>query len=218
MSITPIERQTTLPVIVKSREQSTVTPNLIDYNQVYATFSWDEVAAKLDGLPNGAGVNIAYEAVGRHAAGPRRHHLALRWLGKHGERRDFDYAELDRLSNRFANVLQALGVDTGERVFTLMGRVPEIYLTALGTLKRGAVFCPLFSAFGPEPIRQRLSRGEGSVLVTTEALYRKIAGIRSDLPTTSRFRRPHPRRWRCCTSRAARPACRREPSMSTARS
>ena len=62
-------------------------------------------------------------------------------------------------------------------MFVLAGRIPELYIIALGTLKNASVFCPLFSAFGPEPIQQRMSIGEGSVLVTTEALYnrRKIA-------------------------------------------
>jgi len=52
------------------------------------------------------------------------------------------------------------------------------------TLKAGAVFAPLFSAFGPDPIRQRLEIGEGRVLVTTSSLYRKkVAAIRAELPT-----------------------------------
>jgi acetyl-CoA synthetase len=33
----------------------------------------------------------------------------------------------------------------------MAGRVPELYATALGTLKAGMIFTPLFSAFGPEP-------------------------------------------------------------------
>jgi acetyl-CoA synthetase len=81
-------------------------------------------------------------------------------------------------------VLESLGVQKGARVFTLAGRVPELYISALGTLKRGSVFCPLFSAFGPEPIRQRLTRGDGEVLITSAALYRtKLAPIRAELPT-----------------------------------
>jgi acetyl-CoA synthetase len=74
-------------------------------------------------------------------------------------------------------------VEPGERVFALAGRIPELYVAALGTLKAGCVFSPLFSAFGPEPIRQRLMLGSGSVLVTTGQLYaRKVAGIREQLP------------------------------------
>jgi acetyl-CoA synthetase len=108
----------------------------------------------------------------------------LRWLSKDGEVRDFSYGDLQRLSNRFANVLRGLGVGKGERVFALAGRIPELYIAALGALKNGNAFCPLFSAFGPEPIQQRLTIGEGKVLVTTRALYdrRKISTLRALLP------------------------------------
>ena len=79
--------------------------------------------------------------------------------------------------------MRQLRVGKGDRVFTLLGRAPELYLTALGTLKNASVFCPLFSAFGPEPIHQRLERGDGQVLVTTPGLYRrKVAPIRDRLP------------------------------------
>jgi acetyl-CoA synthetase len=170
-------------VIRKQPATWPVVPNLPDYQRARAEFTWEAARRDLDGLPGGQGLNIAYEAVDRHAAGPDRDHLALRWLGKGGEVRDFTYADLRKQSNRFANVLQDLGIARGERVFALAGRIPELYIAALGTWKHGAVFCPLFSAFGPEPIRQRLGRGEGKVLVTTGQLYRqKVAGIREALP------------------------------------
>ena len=71
----------------------------------------------------------------------------------------------------------------GERVFVLAGRIPELYFAALGTLKNVSVFCPLFSAFGPEPIRQRLERGDARILVTTERQYeKKVAGLLELLP------------------------------------
>jgi acetyl-CoA synthetase len=161
-----------------------VSPNFTDYERTCAEFSWTASEREFSKFPAARGLNIAFECVDRHAQGLRRDHLALRWLGKQGEVRDFTYGDLQHLSNRFANVLRALGVGKGDRVFALAGRVPELYVTALGTLKNGSVFCPLFSAFGPEPIHQRLSIGEGNVLVTTEALYsrRKIAELRAALP------------------------------------
>jgi acetyl-CoA synthetase len=158
-------------------------PNLHDYGEVRAAFSWEKARRELDGLPGGLGLNIAHEAVDRHAAGARRDHLALRWLGKNGENRDYTYGRLEETTNRFANVLKGLGVTKGDRVYTLAGRIPELYITALGALKNRSVFCPLFSAFGPEPIRARLAIGQAKVLVTTESLYlRKVAGLRSSLP------------------------------------
>lgn len=160
-----------------------VTPNFVNYEQVRTAFSWEEARRMLDGLPGGQGLNIAHEAVDRHATGPRGKHLALRWIGKRNEIRDFTYTDLQKQTNRFANVLKKLGVSKGDRVFLLAGRIPELYISALGALKNGNVFCPLFSAFGPEPIRQRLSIGDGRVLVTTPALYkRKVADLRATLP------------------------------------
>ncbi len=156
-----------------------VSPNLLDYPQACAAFTWEGARAMLAGLPGGRGLNIAHEAVDRHAVGRLRDRLALRFLTKDGGRRDFTYGELAEATSRFANALRTLGVGKGDRVFTLLGRVPELYVAALGTLKNGSVFCPLFSAFGPDPIRARLEMGDGKVLVTTEVLYaKKVAGIR----------------------------------------
>ena len=170
--------------IVKPSGGWAVVPNLVDYARTCAAFSWDAARGALDGLPDGRGLNIAHEAVDRHAAGARAGHVALRWLGKDGTTRALTYADLRGLTNRFANVLRRLGVAKGERVFVLSGRVPELYVAALGALKNGSVFCPLFSAFGPEPLQQRLGIGEGRVLVTTAALYarRRVAEWRGTLP------------------------------------
>ena len=161
-----------------------VVPNLLDYEQTRRSFSWEAARRYLDGLPGGRGLNIAHEAVDRHAAGSRRDRVALRCLGKVGGVRDITFGELRRLTNRFANTLRSLGVGAGDRVYALAGRVPELYVAALGTLKNRSVFCPLFSAFGPEPIRARLAIGQGKMLVTTEGLYRrKVANLRESLPS-----------------------------------
>jgi acetyl-CoA synthetase len=168
----------------KQRDAWQLAPNLLDYESACAVFSWaDARRSELEGLPGGAGLNIAHEASDRHAAGPRAEHIALRWLGKAGERRELTYAELTRASNRFANALGALGIGAGDRVAVLADRRPEIQILALGTLKRRAIFCPLFAAFGPEPLRARLTIGKVAMLVTTAALYRRrVAAIRASLP------------------------------------
>jgi len=159
-----------------------LAPNLTDYASAIREFSWESAAGELDGLPGGRGLNIAHEAVDRHT-GPAAARVALRWLGRDGTVRNYSYAELSALSNRFANVLAGLGVVPGDRVVSLLGRVPELHLAALGTWKLGAIFCPLFSAFGPEPVRTRLEKSGARVLLTTPALYRrKVAGSRAQLP------------------------------------
>ena len=169
-------------VIEKRFPPSAVPPNLVDYAATRASFTWAGARAELSGLPGRAGLNIAHEAVDRHALGSRAGHLAIRWLGKNGERRDYTYGDLSRATNRFANVLRSLGVKRGDRVFILADRIPELYIAVLGALKNGSVASPLFSAFGPEPVRMRMSIGQGCALVTTASLYeRKVAPIRSAL-------------------------------------
>jgi len=156
--------------------RSLVEPNLADYEQACQGFSWEAARAWLDGLPENRGLNIAHEAVDRHAAGPRRHHLALRCLSRLGLHRDITYEELADHTNRFANALATLGVQPGDRIFVLAGRIPELVIAALGTLKARAIFAPLFAAFGPEPIQARCRIGQPKVFITTQTLYRRRIG------------------------------------------
>ena len=168
-------------VIAKRLSPGGVAPNLADYAAERTRFSWQAARGAIDGLPGG-GLNVAHEAVDRHAAGVNRDKLAIRWLGKEGAVRDLSFGELARNASRFANVLQGLGVKAGERVYLLTGRVPELYFSALGGWKAKTVVCTLFSAFGPEPIRARMAIGDAKVLVTTASLYqKKIAPIRASL-------------------------------------
>ncbi|WBP91429.1 acetate--CoA ligase [Kitasatospora cathayae] len=144
---------------------------------------WERARAQLDGLPGQRGLNIAYEAVDRHVAAGHGNKVALRCIAADRTVTPVSYAELARRSNRFANGLRALGVGKGERVASLLGRCPELYVSVLGTLKNTSVFCPLFPAFGPAPVAERLRLGEVRVLVTTAELYRrKVADGRDGLP------------------------------------
>ncbi|GAB3792671.1 acetate--CoA ligase [Nocardioides ungokensis] len=154
------------------------------YEQLRRTFTWDRARRDLSGLPDGRGLNIAHEAVDRHVGAGLGHRAALRCVDEDGVVTTTTYEQLRRETNRFANVLADLGVERGDRVMTLLGRQQEQYVAALGTLKHGAVFSPLFSSFGPEPIRERLRISGARVLVTTPFLYRrKVAALLADLPS-----------------------------------
>ena len=170
------------PIITKGRQPGDLTPNLADYERARASFSWADARRALSGLPGGRGLNIAYEAVDRHVRGGRGHVTAIRWIGRSGDRREITYDELSRETSRFANALRSLGVGPRDVVATLLGRIPPLYVVALGVLKNTSVYSPLFSAFGPDPIVARLSKARARVLVTTESLYqRKVAPVRSQL-------------------------------------
>ncbi|MEW2250613.1 acetate--CoA ligase [Streptomyces sp. NPDC006975] len=159
-----------------------VRPRLTDYDRARSAFTWSQARAALAGLPGG-GLNMAYEAVDRHAISHLADKAALRCVARDDSVSTVTYAELARRTARFANVLSSLGVGHGDRVFTLLGRCPELYTAVLGTLKTGGVLCPLFSAFGPDPVEQRLRLGDARVLVTTAALYRrKVEERRTSVP------------------------------------
>jgi len=145
--------------------------------------AWTRARAEMDGLPGNRGLNIAHEAVDRHAAGAGGDRIAFRFLSKDGTRQEVSFRQLAEETNRFASALGELGVEPEDRIFLLAGRIPELYVAALGSLKARCVVCPLFSAFGPEPIRARMELGAARVLVTTPALYRrKVKALREELP------------------------------------
>jgi acetyl-CoA synthetase len=168
--------------------RATVDPWLVDYEGTVAAFDWDRAWDDLGGRPDaGHGVNIADLALDRHVRAGRGDHVAIKWIGR--DRTDVEapvdltYSMLATRTDRFACALRNNGFGPGTGVATLTGRIPDLYVTALGTLKAQGTFTPLFSAFGPDPIAQRLQLGHIRVLVTTPTLYRrKVAGIVDRLP------------------------------------
>ena len=133
--------------IQKNPESYQKNPNLLDYAKTVVTFSWETMRNAFQGLPLAKGLNIAHEAVDRHADGPLRNRVALQWLGSEGASRAFTYADLKGQTSRFANILKGLGIGKADTVCVLTDRIPELYIAALGTLKNTSVFCPLFFRF-----------------------------------------------------------------------
>ncbi len=158
-----------------------VRPNLVDFQGKPHGSVWDDIQKELGWLPGGF-LNMAYECIDRHAEGAGKDRPALLWEGKEGEKETYTFGNLKEESNKFANVLKGLGIKKGDRVFMFMERVPELYIAIFGTLKVGAVCGPLFSAFGPDPVKDRLFDSGARVLVTQPALRRRIADILPDLP------------------------------------
>src|SRR5512134_850171 len=90
--------QMAVATIVKPKGKPGIVPNLPDYEDVPAPEFWERARQELGGLPGGRGLNIAHEAVDRHAHGPRAQATALRFLSRGGELKDLPYAELARLT------------------------------------------------------------------------------------------------------------------------
>jgi len=166
----------------KPFEHFAVKPNLQDYHKMCEEFSWGKVSRELDWFDSKR-INIAHVAIDTHLKTNRRNKKALIWESKRGEEEEYTFRDLSRLSNKFANFLtKKLGIQKGDRVFFFLERVPEIYIGILGTLKAGGVIGPLFSAFGPDAVRDRVADSEEKVLITSPALKKKIIEVIPKLP------------------------------------
>ncbi|MEW6460686.1 MAG: AMP-binding protein [Pseudomonadota bacterium] len=128
----------------------------------YASAASSTLAGDLDAL------NACVECCDRHAQPGR---VALLWEGRNGERAEWTFAALKDAASRFANLLQARGVGPGDCVSGMLPRTPELLITILGTWRAGAVYQPLFTAFGPKAIEHRV-RSAGSKLVVTDLVNR----------------------------------------------
>ena len=127
------------------------------YDEMCAAHSWD--------VPER--YNIARDVCDKHE--PDR--LAMVWEDWQGNERRVTFGELQELSNRFANVLEAIGVERGDRVATLLPSLPETAAVFLGTFKRGAILLSMSVLYGDEGIQHRL-RDSGARLVVTDAANR----------------------------------------------
>jgi len=108
--------------------------------------------------------------------------LAMRWVSSRFERRDYTFADLERSSNRFANVLQSLGLEAGAVLFTYLPKSVEQFFAFLGSLKARCITGTLFSNFGEDALLDRLGDSRARLVVTRKSLYRKIERIRGHLP------------------------------------
>ncbi len=122
------------------------------------------LAGNLDAL------NACVECCDRHAMPGR---VALFWEGK-DDSASYTFTQLKALSGRFASFLQALGVRPGDCVAGLLPRTPELLIAILGTWRLGAVYQPLFTAFGPKAIEHRVELAGSKVVVTDGANRGKL--------------------------------------------
>lgn len=156
----------TLPVIKGEN-------NLPNYDEAYANFNWEEVNKNFTWNETGR-VNMAYEAIDKHAKSDRKNKVALYY--QDGSRKEkYTFKEMKDFSNKAGNVLKNYGdVEKGDRVFIFMPRSPELYFALLGAVKLGAIVGPLFEAFMEGAVRDRLEDSEAKVLITTPELLERV--------------------------------------------
>ena len=158
-----------------------VSPNLADYEAINASFNWQEASKDVEWFPNG-GLNAAYNAVDRHIKTIKKDKIALIWEGAKGEKKQFTFHGLYKLSNKFANLIKSKGTEKGDRVFIFLPRIPYLYASFLAILKNGSIAGLLFSAFQGQGLLDRLADSGAKILITNTELSKRLENIRKDLP------------------------------------
>lgn len=140
---------------------------------MYDRFDWKETEKHFTWYETGR-VNMAYEAIDRHAESFRKNKIALYY--RDGSRNEkYTFKEMKEYSNKAGNILKTYGnVEKGDRVFIFMPRSPELYFAILGAIKIGAIVGPLFEAFMEGAVRDRLEDSGAKVLVTTPELLERV--------------------------------------------
>lgn len=164
-----------------SKEFGGIPAYLKDYETIYKGFDWQDARREIEYFEGGK-INAAYNAIDRHMKGWRKNKIALIFESAAGTVEKYSYHDLKMLSDKFANALRNLGVKKGDRVFIFLPRCPEVYVCFLGILKLGAIGSTLFSAFGPEALRDRLANSGGRMVITNKELLPRVEEIKADVP------------------------------------
>lgn len=144
-----------------------------DYDNAYASFDLATARSVLSGGGED-GINAAIECCDRWCGADRP---ALQYAGEDGSRASYSFEELKEQSSRLANLLTGLGIKAGDRVAGLLPRTPALLVTILAAWRIGAVYQPLFTAFGPKAIEHRLTSSGAKAVVTDATNREKLSNI-----------------------------------------
>ncbi|RDE24333.1 AMP-binding protein [Motiliproteus coralliicola] len=153
------------------------------YQDYIAKFTPQMIESQFSGqLSEAPGINVCVESCDRHVQqNPDK--AALRYQRIDGSKGELSFAELQRRSAQFANMLKSQGIGKGDRVACLLPRTPELLIAVLGTLRAGGVYQPLFTAFGSGAIEYRLNCAGSKLIITNPEQWPKLADVKN-LPKT----------------------------------
>ena len=168
-------------LITKDKSKLRLKSNLQNYEQLMKNFKWSDADKNVEWFPGGK-INAAYNAVDRHAKGTRKNKIALIYDDGDGHIQRLTFQDLYEQTSKFANVMKKLGIKRQDRVFFFLQRSPELYVGFLGAIKYGAIASPMFPAFGPDAIRDRLLDSGAVALVTDSDLKKRVYEVKDQLP------------------------------------
>ena len=146
-----------------------------DYETLRRDFRWD--------IP--ARYNMGVDCCDRHADGQGRPALIME--DESGAVRRYSFDDIRELSNRFANVLAADGLQAGDRLAILLPQAVETGVAHVAAWKSGLISIPLFTLFGQDALEYRLADSGARALVTDRAGAAKVMGLRERLPALTQI-------------------------------
>ena len=169
----------TLPNYLEIREEALKDPisfwdarakELIDWYEPYQQIVDDSNRPFYTWFTGGK-TNIVHNALDRHIKSWRKNKLAMIWEAEDGEQRTYSYFKLWKEVNRFANILKSMGVKKGDTVTIYMGRVPELPIAMLATVKIGAIHSVVYGGFSEQALADRITDAKSKVVVTCDGAW-----------------------------------------------
>src|ERR687885_2433878 len=149
-------------------------PNIGDYETTYAQFEWETPER----------FNFGRDVVDKWAEESRP---AMIWLGANGEERRLSFGDFSRLSNKFANVARKLGVERGDRVIVLMGKVPEWHVVLTALLKLGAIAIPSAAQLRANDLKFRAEHSGAVAIISGPEGIEEADAMRKEVPDLQHF-------------------------------
>src|SRR5215217_5343181 len=151
-------------------------PNIGDYETTYANFEWETPER----------FNFGRDVVDRWAA-EEEARPAMIWLGANGEERHLTFGDFSRLSNKFANVAREMGIERGDRVMVLMGKVPEWHVVLVALLKLGAIAIPSAAMLRASDLEFRAEHSGAVAIISGPEGVEEVDAMREEVPNLRHF-------------------------------
>ncbi|ELY59972.1 acetate--CoA ligase [Natronolimnohabitans innermongolicus] len=144
----------------------------LSWDEAYDTVLEDEDAPFYRWFTGGR-LNAAYNCIDRHLESGRKTHTAIRWEGKHGERRTYTYRDLYVAVNEVAAALRDLGVEEDDVVTIYLPMIPELPIAMLACARIGAPHSVVFAGLSADALATRMDAADSEYLLTCDGYYRR---------------------------------------------